>query len=542
MIRAVVHSHANARERVAGNDAVLHGLLDTLVHGGDQRARNTAAHDLVHKLIAIARAVGPNERLHAQPAVAVLTGAAGLLLMAALVTCRTANGLAIRNADRHALGHDFGAILQTVEQHRNLRLTNGGDNGLAGLLVAVDAHGRIGLAGLLDKRVELLFVAAILGLDGNAVLRVGELKRRSLDLAGNRERIARLGRQLGCHDNVAGIGVTDLGHVAAAHHIQVSQTVALAGTRVDQLKTRLKRTRQHLDKADATLLRIGQGLKHKRHRTVIVTRDLKRIAVDKRHLTVVGRRREVRRDVVHQRVDALLLDAIARKDRHKDALGNRLRQQALKLLLRQRLLAFQVLHHQLIVGLGHQLAQMVMGLLGLGTILLGNLRLNGFGAVAMARLHAHQVDDAVKVLALAPGKGHGAQARAKALLQQVHRGRKAGLGARQAVYEHRTRQAQVLGGIPELNRRRLRAGLGVNHKQSRLADAHRGKGVADKIGVARGIEHIDARALPVDRRNGRRDGKRTLDLFGVIVERGLGAVVAAQAGGLAGKVEHGLGE
>ena len=185
---------------------------------------------------------------------------------------------------------------------------------------------------------------------------------------------------------------------------------------------------------------------------------------------------------------------------------------------------------------------MVMGLLGLGTILLGNLRLNGLGAVAMARLHAHQVDDAVKVLALAPGKGHGAQARAKALLQQVHRGRKAGLGARQAVYEHRTRQAQVLGGIPELNRRRLRASLGVDHKQRRLADAHRGKGVADKIGIARGIEHVDAGALPIDRRDGRRDGKRTLDLFGVIVERGLGAVVAAQAGGLTGKVEHGLGE
>ena len=65
MIRAVVHSHANARERIAGNDAVLHGLLDALVHGGDQRARNAAAHDLIHKLVAVARAVGPNERLHA---------------------------------------------------------------------------------------------------------------------------------------------------------------------------------------------------------------------------------------------------------------------------------------------------------------------------------------------------------------------------------------------------------------------------------------------------------------------------------------------
>ena len=202
--------------------------------------------------------------------------------------------------------------------------------------------------------------------------------------------------------------MTDLGHVAAAHHIQVSQTVALARAGVNQLKARLKRTRQHLDKADATLLRVGQRLKHKCHRTVIVTRDLKRIAVDERHLAVVSRRREVRGDVVHQRVDALLLNAIARKDRHKDALGDRFGQQALKLLLRQRLLAFQVLHHQLIVGLGHQLAQMVVGLLSLGTILLGDLRLNGLGAVAMARLHTHQVDNAVKVLALAPGEGHGA--------------------------------------------------------------------------------------------------------------------------------------
>ena len=45
------------------------------------------------------------------------------------------------SADRHAFGHDLGAILQTVEQHRNLRLIHGGDDSLAGLLVAVDAHG-----------------------------------------------------------------------------------------------------------------------------------------------------------------------------------------------------------------------------------------------------------------------------------------------------------------------------------------------------------------------------------------------------------------
>ena len=235
MIRTVVHSHANARKRVAGNDAVLHGLLDTLVHGGDQRARNTAAYDLVHKLIAIARAVGSNERLNAQPAVAILTGTASLLLVAALGTRRAADGLAIRNADRHAFGHDLGAVLKAIEQNRNLRLAHGGDDSLARLLVAVDAHSRIGLAGLLDKRVKLFLIAAILGLDGDAVLRVGELKRRSLDLAGNRERITRLGSQLRRYDDVAGIGVADLGHVAAAHHIQVSQTLALTRACIDQL-------------------------------------------------------------------------------------------------------------------------------------------------------------------------------------------------------------------------------------------------------------------------------------------------------------------
>ena len=235
MIRAVVHRDANARERIAGDNAILHGLLDALVHSGDERARNAAAHDLVHKLITVACAVGPNERLHAQPAVAVLAGTTGLLLVTALGACRAANGLAIRNADRHALGRNLGAVLQTVEQHRNLRLAHGGDDGLARLLVAVDAHGRIGLACLLDKRVELLLVTAVLGLDGDAVLRVGELKRRRLDLTGNGERVARLGSQLGRHDNIAGVGVTDLGHVAAAHHIQVSQTVALARAGVDQL-------------------------------------------------------------------------------------------------------------------------------------------------------------------------------------------------------------------------------------------------------------------------------------------------------------------
>ena len=62
------------------------------------------------------------------------------------------------------------------------------------------------------------------------------------------------------------------------------------------------------------------------------------------------------------------------------------------------------LHHQFIVSLGHQLAQMVMGFLGLGTILIRISDSTAFGTVAMARLQRTRSMMPSKSLALAPGR------------------------------------------------------------------------------------------------------------------------------------------
>ena len=194
VIGALVDGDLHVDHGEAGQDAIAHGLLDALVDGGDEAARDVAAHDLVNKLVASAR-VG----LHAQPAVSVLAGAAGLLLVATLGRGHAADGLAVRNLERHGVGRHAGTGLKAVKQHADLRLANGGDHGLAGVLVALHLEGGVGVRTLLEEGVELALGAAGVGLDGNAVERVGEAEGRGLDLARDGEGVARLGLKLGNH-------------------------------------------------------------------------------------------------------------------------------------------------------------------------------------------------------------------------------------------------------------------------------------------------------------------------------------------------------
>ena len=341
----------------------------------------------------------------------------------------------------------LGALLPAVEQHGYLRLAHRGDDGLPRLLVAFDLHRGIGLARLLDEREELVLLGAVLGLDGDAVLRVGELERRRLDLAGDGQRIAGLGGQLGNDHDVARIGMADLGHLAAAHHVEVRQALALARARVHELHARLDGAGEHLDEGDASLLGIVEGLEDEDDGTLVIGGDLEGVAVDQRHLAVVGGRGEVGGDVVHQGVDALLLRAATGEHRDEQALGDGGGQQALDLFLRKAL-ALEVLLHELVVGLGNQLAQRFMRGLCLRAQLLGDVELGLIGAVALARLHADQVDDAVEIRTGAPGQGHGAQAHTEALAQHLHAHSVIGVLLVDAVDEHRARQAQVLGGVP----------------------------------------------------------------------------------------------
>ena len=58
MVGAVVQGDLHVHHGVAGQNAGLHGALDTSVHGGDIFLGDGAAHDLVDELVALAGLVG----------------------------------------------------------------------------------------------------------------------------------------------------------------------------------------------------------------------------------------------------------------------------------------------------------------------------------------------------------------------------------------------------------------------------------------------------------------------------------------------------
>ena len=458
MIRALVDGNLDVNHRVAGEHAVLHGLLDALVDGGDEAARDVAADDLIDELVARA-----GVRLDTKPAIAVLAGAAGLLLVAALGGGDAADGLAVRDAKGNGVRRHAGARLEAVEQDADLRLADGGDDGLAGVLVTIDLEGRVCVSGLLEEGVELALGSALIGLDGNAVERVGEAERGGLDLAGHAEGVARLGLELGNDDDVASGGGRDVRGVLAAHEIQVAEALGLTRASIGELDAGGKGACKDLKEGKAAVLRVVQGLEGKGDGTVVVRRDVKLLAVDQRDAAEVGHGREPRDDGVHEGDDTLLFDAAAREHGDKDALGDGLGQQALELVLRD-LLALEVLHHDLVVGLGNEVGELragVFGCLGIGD---GDISDHGLAALEVAGLHVNDVDDALESVAGAHGDGDLAKLVAKALLQGGKRKVIVGVGAIDAVDEDGACEREVLGGVPQARGHGAGAACGVDHE------------------------------------------------------------------------------
>ena len=116
------------------------------VDGLDVFARDGAADDLVDELVAAALLVG----LELDDRVAVLALAAGLADVAAVALRRAADRLAIRHLRLADVGRDLELAHHAVDEHVEVQLAHAGDERLAGLLVGVDAEGRVLLGQALE--------------------------------------------------------------------------------------------------------------------------------------------------------------------------------------------------------------------------------------------------------------------------------------------------------------------------------------------------------------------------------------------------------
>src|SRR5690349_21914769 len=107
----IVERHAEVDDRVAGEDAVRQDFPDTFLHRGDEVPRDHAADDRVLELEALAA----RERRELDPGVAVLTVAAGLLLVLPLRLRRPLDRLLVGNLRRLQLDLDAELALQALD-------------------------------------------------------------------------------------------------------------------------------------------------------------------------------------------------------------------------------------------------------------------------------------------------------------------------------------------------------------------------------------------------------------------------------------------
>jgi hypothetical protein len=140
MVGAVDELHVHVDDRVAGEDARLHRLLDAEVDGRDELLRDLAADDLVHELVALARV----RRLGVDDGVAVLAAAARLPDEPALnLLDRLADRLAVRDLRTADVRVDVELALEAVDDDLEVQLAHARDQRLAGLVVGAHAEGRV---------------------------------------------------------------------------------------------------------------------------------------------------------------------------------------------------------------------------------------------------------------------------------------------------------------------------------------------------------------------------------------------------------------
>src|SRR6185436_3124796 len=163
-------------------------VLDTFLDRRDELTRNGSAEDVVNELeLAAAR-----QRLELHLAVAELSMAAGLLLVAAVSLGRSGDGFPVRNPRQLEVHFDAEAALQLCDGDLDVRLTLAGNEQFLGLRIARVVDRRVFFLQPVKRSADLLLVAPALRLD-----RVRDDRLRKLG-AGERKRDRLVRQQIIC--------------------------------------------------------------------------------------------------------------------------------------------------------------------------------------------------------------------------------------------------------------------------------------------------------------------------------------------------------
>ncbi len=266
--RAVVEGGLDVHHGHVGVGAALERLLDARVHRLDVLARDDAAHDLVHELVAGALLVG----LELDDRVAVLAATAGLADEPAVARCGPADRGAIGHGGLADVGGDLELAHHAVDEHVEVQLAHARDEGLAGLGVGLDPEGRVLLREPLERDAELVLVGLRLGLDLDLDDRLREGHRLEDDgVLGIGQRVTREGvLEADRRGDVARVDLVDLLAVVRVHLDDAPDALLLALRGVEHVRARLERAGVDPEEGELAHERVRRDLERERRERRVV--------------------------------------------------------------------------------------------------------------------------------------------------------------------------------------------------------------------------------------------------------------------------------
>ena len=531
MVRPVVQGGLQVDHGVARQHAVDAGFPQALLDGGEEVLGHRAAHDLLAELQGFALA-----GLEADPHVAELAGAAGLLLVTALLGHRLTDLLPVGHPGLGQLHVHVEAALELVHQHVHLDIAGGGYHHLVGLGVIEHAEGGVLLVEAAQACGDLVLLAPGLGGDGLGEVGLGEGDGVQLDeFAGVAQGVAGLDAvHLADGADVAAAQLLDLLALLAPHGVQPAQLLILAGGGVHQGHVGGETAGDDLDEGELAVL-VGHGFEHEGggHRA-LGDDEVLVLAVlvgggGGDALQGVGQ--QIHDKVQqHQGAQAGVGGAAHHGDQgavpHAGA-------QALHDLGIGEGLAGEELLHKFLAGLGHGLHELVVQLVYHAHLVLGDGDLLALVAVGLKGALVDHVHHAGDLFALVPdGDHHRGHALAEALAQGVEGGVEVDVVLVHFGDVDDAGQLALIQLPPGALGAHGQPALGGAHQHPRVGHGQALGHLAGEVEIAGGVQHVDLAAVIFHGGHGGGDGDLALDLFRVVIANGVAV------GGLAQTVDH----
>ena len=297
--------------------------------------------------------------------------------------------------------------------------------------------------------------------------------------------------------DIASVADVDILTVVCMHLQDTADTLVLILNRVVNSGASLNGTRVHAEEAQLTDIRVSHNLECQCRERLIIGRSaifflasLRVGALDGRN---VGRSGHIINDCIQQFLNATVLVRRA-ADNRNDLVGNSsLTQSSLDFSLGQ-LFAFQVLHHQLFVGLSNSFDQLVMIFLSLFFQVFRNFlnaHIIAHIIIVDISFHVDQIDDAAESVFLADRQLDRHTVGMQTIMHHLYAAEEVSTHGIHLVDVNHAGNLVLVSLAPNGFRLRLNATLCGQNGNRTVQNTQRTLNFNSKVNVARGVDDVD---------------------------------------------------